>query len=258
MPQSTETIEQLRARLAGMKKGPARIEPLGNLAQKLFQRMMTAPLESPGTRADLDEAIECAGEIYEYHQDGDPQRPQVAAFLGYMLTFRSFHVQDTSGRERAMELLDEAIAYERFPVPYLAMLRVLLARGDARRRPRRAAPADRARDLRGVEGCLRHGGGAAADMRTDEGIARLGNPADGPVRDAGSVLPAHRPAGTLQHGRLGHLRDDAQRAGARGGSARHPAGRNTGDHHGGQQRAEYGHPAREGPGRGPAAPADAE
>src|SRR6266702_1987441 len=127
MPQSTETIEQLRARLAGMKKGPARIEPLGNLAQKLFQRMMTAPLESPGTRADLDEAIECAGEIYEYHQDGDPQRPQVAAFLGYMLTFRSFHVQDTSGRERAMELLDEAIAYERFPVPYLAMLRVLLA-----------------------------------------------------------------------------------------------------------------------------------
>jgi hypothetical protein len=126
MPQSTETIDELRARLAGLT-GSARVEPLGILAQKLFQRMSSAPLESPSARADLDEAIQCSDEVYSHHHERDPQRPQVAAFLGFLLAFREAQVRGGGERLRAIALIDEAIAHGRFAVSYLAMLRVLLA-----------------------------------------------------------------------------------------------------------------------------------
>ncbi|MDQ7803303.1 hypothetical protein Q5425_06150 [Amycolatopsis sp. A133] len=126
MSQSPESIEELRARLAGLE-GPARVEPLGNLAQKLFQRVASTPLDSPSARADLDEAIRCAEEVYRHHRAGDPQRPQVAAFLGYLLGFRDLQIQGASTRSQAISLLEEAIADGKFPVSSLAALRVLLA-----------------------------------------------------------------------------------------------------------------------------------
>jgi hypothetical protein len=126
MSQSTETIDELRARLAGLT-GPARVVPLGILAQKLAQRMMTMPLELPAARADLDEAIRCTDEAYGYHREGDPQRPQAAAFLGYLLAFREMQVPGGKDRPRAIALIEKAISHRNFPAPYLAMLRVLLA-----------------------------------------------------------------------------------------------------------------------------------
>ncbi|MBB1158059.1 MULTISPECIES: hypothetical protein [Amycolatopsis] len=126
MPQTTETIDELRARLATLS-GPARTEPLGSLAQKLFQRMTTAPLDSLSARTDLDEAIQCADEVYGHHREGDPQRPQVAAFLGYLLAFRTVRTGDGTHRPRAVELLEEAIEHGRFQVSYLAILRLVLA-----------------------------------------------------------------------------------------------------------------------------------
>ncbi|RSN46043.1 hypothetical protein DMC64_14975 [Amycolatopsis sp. WAC 04197] len=125
MPQTTETIDELRARLAGLT-GPARTEPLGNLAQKLYQRMMTVPVESPSARADLDEAIRCADEVYGYHREDDPQRPQVAGFLGFLLAFRDSQVRSGGERSRAITLIEEAITRGTFAVNYSAILRVLL------------------------------------------------------------------------------------------------------------------------------------
>lgn len=126
MSQSTETIDELRARLAGLT-GPARVEPLGNLAQKLVQRMINTPLESTSARADLDEAIRCTDEVYGYHREGDPDRPRVAGFLGYLLAFREMQVRGGSERPRAIALIKEALSHQNFPGFYLAMLRVLLA-----------------------------------------------------------------------------------------------------------------------------------
>ncbi|MCG8915223.1 hypothetical protein L6E12_05390 [Actinokineospora sp. PR83] len=126
MPQSTETIDELRARLAGLT-GPARVEPLSSLAQKLFHRVTTTPLESPSARADLDEAIRCTDEVYGHHRDGDPQRPQVAALLGFMLSLREMQVRSGDDRSRAVALMEEALAHGKFAASYLSVLRVLLA-----------------------------------------------------------------------------------------------------------------------------------
>ncbi|WET76214.1 hypothetical protein P3102_18930 [Amycolatopsis sp. QT-25] len=126
MSYTTETIDELRARLAGLT-GPARSEPLGSLAQKLYQRMMAAPIESPSARADLEEAIRCADEIYGYHREGDPQRPQVAAFLGFLLGFRDSQVRHGGERPRAIALLEEAITQGTFTASYSAILRVVLS-----------------------------------------------------------------------------------------------------------------------------------
>ncbi|MET8996642.1 hypothetical protein [Amycolatopsis sp. NPDC004169] len=103
------------------------MEPLSNLAQKLFQRVASTPLDSPSARADLGEAIRCAEEVYRHHQPGDPLRPQTAAFLGYMLGFRDLQIQGATTRSQAISLLEEAIADGQFPVSYLATIRVVLA-----------------------------------------------------------------------------------------------------------------------------------
>ncbi|MGV9365775.1 hypothetical protein [Amycolatopsis sp. NPDC003731] len=126
MSQSTESIDELRVRLAGLQ-GPSRMEPLGNLAQKLFQRVAGTRLDAPSARADLDEAIRCGEEVYGYHRDGDPLRPRVAAFLGYMLGFRDLQIRGGADRPRAVALIEEAIANGKFPASWSAMLRVLLA-----------------------------------------------------------------------------------------------------------------------------------
>ncbi|MGW4393871.1 hypothetical protein ACWEHA_01180 [Amycolatopsis nivea] len=126
MPQTTETIDELRARLATLS-GPARTEPLGSLAQKLFQRMANAPSDSLAARADLDEAIRCADEVHGHHREDDPQRPQVAAFLGFLLAFRVVRFGDGTDRTRAVALLEEALAQGRFQVSYFGILRLVLA-----------------------------------------------------------------------------------------------------------------------------------
>lgn len=126
MHQNSETIEELRARLAGLT-GPARVEPLSSLMQRLLHRMMTAPLESPSAKADLDEAIRCADEVHGHHREGDPRRPQIAALLGYLLCVHAAMSGATDQVSRAIQLLEEAIDHGRFAVSYLALLREMLA-----------------------------------------------------------------------------------------------------------------------------------
>ncbi|GLW91207.1 hypothetical protein [Actinokineospora globicatena] len=126
MSHTPETIDQLRARLAGLT-GPARVEPLGNLAQKLLQRATSTSLESASSRADLDEAIRHMDEAYGHLRAGDPLRPQVGAVLAYALAFRESTRGGGADRPRTTALLEESIAHGKFPTSFLALLRVLLA-----------------------------------------------------------------------------------------------------------------------------------
>jgi hypothetical protein len=110
-----EVLDRLRARLAG-QRGTARNRTLIEIGQRHFEAYWRAGPGRPESRHHLDEAAAVLDEAYGYFAAGDYLRGQVAGLLGLVLGARSgLHGSPDAEREKAIRMLDEALAFPQLP-----------------------------------------------------------------------------------------------------------------------------------------------
>ncbi|MEU8154586.1 hypothetical protein AB0B94_13055 [Micromonospora sp. NPDC048986] len=121
-----EKEERLRAQLARLN-GPARVRPLMELSQILSDRYWRIGPGQAAGRPALDDAIDCLGQAHDTFGPGDPLRAQIAAQLGWLLSTRHVaHGGPNEDRDRAIELLEEAVAAVGLPPAIAAIARFTL------------------------------------------------------------------------------------------------------------------------------------
>ena len=121
-----DDIDALRANLA-RHTGPARLRPLTELGQALANQYWRLGPGQPVARPALDEAVDVLAEAHGLLEPGEFLRAQTAALLGWLLGVRNIaHFSAETDRDRAIELLDEAVAMPSLPAVLQGMVGLVL------------------------------------------------------------------------------------------------------------------------------------